>query len=202
MAKENNKKNALSVGFYEEPGFVSLTTSLRKLSGDDTIPAGNYVDVYKNMYDLITPDKEPTIVTSGIVDINFNRSTNELIIKYANDTTKTLPLEDDFLFNVFYDNINKSIIFVLKNGTQIPLDIKFLIENYATKEEVNEIKKNITIIQNNIDDINNNIENIVQNEIDEIVEEKINEIIQENLQEEIENVLDNKGVDSVNWQLL
>ena len=99
MAEQNKKNINPSVGFYDEPGFVSLTTSLRKISGDDTIPTDNYVDIYKNIYDLITPDE--IHIKGGVMDVSLTKDKKEIVIFYANDSTKTLPLEDNYLFQAY-----------------------------------------------------------------------------------------------------
>lgn len=164
MAEQNKKNINPSVGFYDEPGFVSLTTSLRKISGDDTIPTDNYVDIYKNIYDLITPDE--IHIKGGVVDISLTKDKKEIVIFYANDSTKTLPLEDNYLFQTYYDDVSNLIYFVLTNGEKITLDLNFLYEKFATKEEVEEIKENITEIQSEIIEIKDNITNIFEEGVD------------------------------------
>ena len=164
MAEQKKKKINPSVGFYDEPGFVSLTTSLRKISGDDTIPTDNYVDIYKNIYDLITPDEQH--IKGGVLDVSLTKNKKELIIFYANDSTKTLPLEDNYLYQVYYDNISNLIYFILTNGQKITLDLNFLYEKFATKEEVEEIKENITEIQSEIINIKEDITTIFEEGVD------------------------------------
>lgn len=156
MAEQKKKNVNPAVGFYGEPGFVSLTTSLRKLSGDDTIPTDNYVDIYKNLYDLITPDE--ITLKGGIIDINLTKDKKELVIFYSNDSIKTLPLEDNFLFKVYYDSITNLIYFVLTNGEKITLNINFLNELYATKEEIIEVQNDIVEIKEDIQEITTIIE--------------------------------------------
>ena len=170
MAEQKKKFNP-SVGFYSEPGFVSLTTSLRKLSGDDTIPTDKYVDINKDLYDLITPD-EP-VISGGIVDINLGKDKKSLIISYANDSHKTLTIDDNYIFQVYYDNILKLIYFVLKNGAKLTLDVNFLYEQFATKkeveivqEEIDEIQKDITNIENTLVEIEENVTNIIEKGVD------------------------------------
>lgn len=164
MAEQNKKRINPSVGFYDEPGFVSLTTSLRKISGDDTIPTDNYVDIYKNIYDLITPDEQH--IKGGVLDISLTKDKKELVIFYSNDSTKTLPLEDNYLFQVYFDSITKLVYFILTNGQKITLDLNFLYENFASKEEVEEIKENISEIQSEIIEIKDNITNIIEEGVD------------------------------------
>lgn len=164
MAEQKKKNINPSVGFYDEPGFVSLTTSLRKISGDDTIPTDNYVDIYKNIYDLITPDEQH--IKGGVLDISLTKDKKELVIFYANDSTKSLPLENNYLYQVYYDNISNLIYFILTNGQKITLDLKFLYEKFATKEEVEEIKENISEIQSEIIEIKDNITNIFEEGVD------------------------------------
>ena len=164
MVEQNKKRINPSVGFYDEPGFVSLTTSLRKISGDDTIPTDNYVDIYKNIYDLITPDEQH--IKGGVLDVSLTKNKKELIIFYANDSTKTLPLEDNYLYQVYYDNISNLIYFILTNGQKITLDLNFLYEKFATKEEVEEIKENITEIQSEIINIKEDITTIFEEGVD------------------------------------
>lgn len=158
MVNQEKKKNKPSVGFYNEPGFVSLTSSLRKISGDETLPTDNYVDIYKDIYDLITPDGQ--ITKSGVLDISLTKDKKELVIFYSNDTTKKIPLDDNFLYQVYYDNISKLIYFVLTNGSKISLDLNFLNELYATKEEIVEIHNEIDEIEKNIVEIKEDISNI------------------------------------------
>ena len=152
MAEQKNKKRINpSVGFYSEPGFVSLTSSLRKISGDDTIPTDKYVDIYKDLYDLITPDEVTTL--GGVVDVLLAKDKKTLLIQYANESQKTLTLEDNALFQVYYDNSNKLIYFVLNNGSKVTLDLNFLEEQFATKVEVNEIKNEIKELTTNVNNI-------------------------------------------------
>ncbi len=169
MAEQKKKNINPSVGFYDEPGFVSLTTSLRKISGDDTIPTDNYVDIYKNIYDLITPDEQH--IKGGVLDISLTKDKKELVIFYANDSTKTLPLEDNYLFQVYYDNISNLIYFILTNGQKITLDLNFLYEKFATKEEVKEIKDEIDNLTNTIIEIKDDI-NTINNVFEEGVDVK------------------------------
>jgi hypothetical protein len=169
MDEQNKKNSKPSVGFYDEPGFVSLTTSLRKINGDDTLPTDSYVDIYKNIYDLITPDGH--ISTSGVLDISLSNDKKEFIIYYVNDTIKKIPLEDNFLYQVYYDNISKLIYFILSNGSKITLDLNFLNDLYATKEDVNEIHDEINELEKNIEEMKSNIETI-SNIIDEGVDVK------------------------------
>ena len=179
MAENKKKSITPSVGFYNEPGFVSLTTSLRKISGDDTLPTDNYVDIYKNLYDLITPDNDE--FKGGVIDISLTKDKKELVIFYDNNTNKKLPLEDNFLFQIYYDNISKLIYFILTNGQKITLDLGFLKEQYATKDEVIEIQNDIIEINEEIENINVNVENINKNITN------------------IENMLDD-GIDSIKWK--
>lgn len=169
MAEQNKKNSKPSVGFYGEPGFVSLTTSLRQINGDDTLPTDSYVDIYKNIYDLITPDGN--ISTSGVLDIHLSNNKKEFIIYYANDSVKKIPLEDNFLYQVYYDNISKLIYFILTNGSKITLDLNFLNDLYATKEDINEIHDEINDLEKNIEEMKSNIETI-SNIIDEGVDVK------------------------------
>jgi hypothetical protein len=169
MAEQIKKNSKPSVGFYEEPGFVSLTTSLRKISGDDTLPTDEYIDIYKNIYDLITPDEQH--IKGGVLDISLTKDKKKLVIFYANDSTKTLPLEDNYLYQIYYDNISKLIYFVLTNGQKITLDLNFLYENFATQEEVDEIKDEINNLTNTIIEIKNDI-NVINNIIDDGVDIK------------------------------
>lgn len=157
MATKNNKTNRPSVGFYDEPGFVSLTTSLRKISGDDTIPTDSYVDIQKDIYDLITPDIQ--ITKGGIIDIILNNTKDSLIIYYADGTINTLKLNDNTLFKVYYENISNTIYFVLKDGTKLTLDLNFLLEMFSSKQEmietqnkVNNLETKVNIIEKSLND--------------------------------------------------
>lgn len=169
MAEQKKKNINPSVGFYDEPGFVSLTTSLRKISGDDTIPTDNYVDIYKNIYDLITPDEQH--IKGGVLDISLTKDKKELVIFYTNDSTKSLPLENNYLYQVYYDNISNLIYFILTNGQKITLDLNFLYEKFATKEEVKEIKNEIDNLTNTIVEIKDDI-NVINNIFEEGVDIK------------------------------
>ncbi len=155
MAEQYKKNTKPSVGFYDEPGFVSLTTSLRKINGDDTLPTDDFVDIYKNIYDLITPDNQE--IKGGILDITLTSDKKEIVIFYANDSIKKLPLEDNFLYQVYYDKISQLVYFVLTNGSKISLDFNFLNDLYATKEEIIEIHNEINEIEKNIEDIKDSI---------------------------------------------
>ena len=164
MAEQNKKNINPSVGFYDEPGFVSLTTSLRKISGDDTIPTDNYVDIYKNIYDLITPDE--IHIKGGVVDISLTKDKKEIVIFYANDSTKTLPLEDNYLFQTYYDDVSNLIYFVLTNGEKITLDLNFLYDQFATKEEILEIKEDIVELQEDFINIQEDVKDIKTDIVD------------------------------------
>ena len=167
MAEQNKKNINPSVGFYDEPGFVSLTTSLRKISGDDTIPTDNYVDIYKNIYDLITPDE--IHIKGGVVDVSLTKNKKELVIFYSNDSTKTLPLEDNYLFQTYYDDVSNLIYFVLTNGEKITLDLNFLYNQFATKKEILEIKEDVKELEDTIIEIKEdivNISNIIEGGVD------------------------------------
>ncbi len=192
MAEQNKKNINPSVGFYDEPGFVSLTTSLRKISGDDTIPTDNYVDIYKNIYDLITPDE--IHIKGGVVDVSLTKDKKEMVIFYGNDSTKTLPLEDNYLFQTYYDDVSNLIYFVLTNGEKITLDLNFLYDQFATKEEVLEIKEDVKDIKTDIVDITE-----VTKEVKEGVKDLKSTIIE--IKEDI-NAINNifeEGVD-VKWK--
>lgn len=156
MAEQYKKNTKPSVGFYDEPGFVSLTTSLRKISGDDTLPTDEYIGIYKNLYDLITPDNQE--IKGGILDITLTSDKKEIVIFYGNDSIKKLPLEDNFLYQVYYDKFSKLVYFVLTNGSKISLDFNFLNELYATKEEINNLTNSIIEIKDEINIINNIID--------------------------------------------
>ena len=222
MAEQTNKRKRPSVGFYGEPGFVSLTTSLRKLSGDDTIPTDNYVDIYKDLYDLITPDT----IKSGVSDITLSTNKRKLVIFYVDGTQKKLPLDDYVISNIYFDKISKKAYFVFTNGEKVELDLNDLYETFATKEEVNVeinvIKEELSSVTENIITIREEIPSIIETkfqeevttlieekfekEIETIIDNKINEeievIIENKINEEIDSLIDNKledGVTNIKW---
>ena len=94
MAEQYKKNTKPSVGFYDEPGFVSLTTSLRKINGDDTLPTDDFVDIYKNIYDLITPDNQE--IKGGILDITLT-SDKKGEYTYTDEEGNVLDVSDDNL---------------------------------------------------------------------------------------------------------
>lgn len=137
MAKVSSKKNKPQVGFYEEPDFVSLTTTLRNISGDDTIPTDAYVDIQKDIYDLITPDAQTT--KGGVIDLTLTNDKDNLIVFYHDGTNKTIPITDKALYQAYFDNINYLIYLVFKDGSNLKIDLTDLNQKFATKEEVIQI---------------------------------------------------------------
>jgi hypothetical protein len=92
VAKNKKYKRPLQDGFYSEPGFVSLTSKLREISGDNTVPTGNYVDIFTDIKDMVTPDVN--YKAGGVIDIDINEDKTELVITYANGETKKLSIDD------------------------------------------------------------------------------------------------------------
>lgn len=194
MAEQKSKRKHPSVGFYDEPGFVSLTTSLRKISGDDTIPTDKYVDIYKDLYDLITPDT----IKSGVADITLSSNKRQMVIFYVNGTQKRLPLDDYVISQIYFDKFTKKVIFVFNNGERIDLDLNFLYELFPTKEEVT---TEFTSIREEMKTISKEIE-VVKEEVNTVVEEKITEIagpiIEEKLGTEIDKIIEEKIEETFN----
>lgn len=193
MATQKNKRGP-SVGFYSEPSFVSLNTTLRKLSGDETLPTDKYVDIYKDLYDLINPDDRHD--TSGVVDINLTIDKNKLVILYSDNTTKEIVLTDDYLYRVYYDNISKLVYFVLKNGEKITLDLNFLFDQFASKEELEQIK-------NEVSEELNSFKEEVKILIDETIGDEIETIVENKFKTEINQTIEQKfqeGVTDIKWK--
>jgi methyl-accepting chemotaxis protein len=158
MAEQKKKKITPSVGFYSEPGFVSLTTSLRKVSGDDTIPADEYVDIYKNIYDLITPDEDIS-TAGGVIDVKLKKDTNELIVYYSDDTYHAIALEDDYIIQVFYDSVSNLVYFITKKGEKITLDLGFLRNQFATKSELKALQNEVVGLQSTVTELQDAVKN-------------------------------------------
>jgi len=148
MAKVSSKKNKPQVGFYEEPDFVSLTTTLRNISGDDTIPTDAYVDIQKDLYDLITPDVDTT--KGGVIDLILSNDKTNLIVCYQDGTKKNIPITEKTLYQAYFDNISYLIYLIFKDGSQLTIDLTELNNKFATKEEVIQIidKKIDTEVKN------------------------------------------------------
>lgn len=196
MAKQTNVRKRPSVGFYGEPGFVSLTTSLRKISGDDTIPTDKFVDIYKDLYDLITPDA----VKSGISNIELSENKKKLIITYTDGTQKKLPLDEYVIVNTYFDKISSKAYFVFNNGEKFDLDLSELFELFATKEDIVVIREEFnTIVEEQITEIAGPlIEEKFGTEIEKIVEEKINTEIETIIEEKVEETF-NDGITTIKW---
>lgn len=194
MAEQKKTNIHPSVGFYSEPGFVSLTSSLRKISGDDTIPTDNYVDIYTNLYDLISPDVQKE--HGGVIDISITKDKNTLVIFYSDNTTKEIPLQDKFLYQAYFDLNNYTIYFVLKNGEKIQLDLNDLINLFTTKEEFHttttEIRTEVETIKTEVTELKTEV----------VTREEVGTIIEEKYETEINNIIENKlneGVDNIKW---
>ena len=196
MAKQANVRKRPSVGFYGEPGFVSLTTSLRKISGDDTIPTDKFVDINKDLYDLITPDT----VKSGISNVELSENKKKLIITYTDGTQKKLPLDEYVITNVYFDKFSTKAYFIFNNGDKLDLDLSELFNLFATKEDLANIKEDINIIvEEQITEIAGPlIEEKFGDEIERIVEEKITTEIETIIEEKVEETF-NDGITTIKW---
>lgn len=210
MDVKKNKKNKPSVGFYGEPGFVSLTSSLRKMSGDDTMPTDDYVDIYKNVYDLITPDVD---IESGgvidIVDIVLKDNLRGLKVYYANGGTKTIQLEDKYLKRIIFNGLNQEIHFIVSGGSIVTIDLDELSEKYfdlkyPKKADFEILEKDVNLLNTEVTNVKEEI-NTIQTEISEInkkIDEGQFDINVDELEERveiIENTLDD-GVENIKWK--
>ena len=138
MAINNKKKNIQPYsGYYDESSFVSLVSSLREVSGDETPLTDEYVGLNRNIYDMITPDI--VSMNEGVTGIQYDTSTNALIINYSNGTSNQIILTDNFLSNAIYLNDEKKARFIMGNGSSIDMDLSQVTEDYFTKEEVQQI---------------------------------------------------------------
>ena len=149
MSKVSSKHIYPQIGFESEPDFVSVSTTLRKMSGDDTVPQDAFVSVQKDLYDLITPDYDVT--KGGVVDLKLSDDKLNLIIKYGDSSQKNIPLGEKVLYQAYFDKISYLIYLIFKDGSQLTIDLNDLIDKFATKEDV------VNIVNNTI---NKGIENI------------------------------------------
>lgn len=120
------------VGGYDEVEFVPLVDTLRSVTADNTVPSGNYVGFYQNVYDMIqTKD-----VSSKILNLKYDSTNNTFIITYSDGTSETIPLADKYLLTATYNKLTSIATFVLNDGSIVKLDLNELKEQFYTKEEI------------------------------------------------------------------
>lgn len=135
MAVNNKKKNIQPYsGYYDESSFVSLVSSLRDASGDETPLKDEYVELNRNIYDMITPDI--VSMNEGVTGIQYDTSKNALIINYSNGTSNQIILTDNYLSNAVYLDSEKKARFIMGNGTSIDMDLSSVTKDFYTKEEL------------------------------------------------------------------
>ena len=86
---------------------------------------------------MITPDI--VSMNEGVTGIQYDTSTNALIINYSNGTSNQIILTDNFLSNAIYLNDENKAHFIMGNGSSIDMDLSQVTEDYFTKEEVQQI---------------------------------------------------------------
>ena len=170
MAQQKKKSVSPAIGFYEEPDFVSLTTSLRNISDDKTLPSDEYVDMYKNLYDLIIPEEKES--AGGVIDIQLSEDKTQLIIFYHEKTTNIIQLSDTFLYYASFSVKTCTAYFVRKNGETLELDLNALKDIFITYEEARKIIqeeiRNI-YIEDNREIIKEEVRNVFGEESREII---------------------------------
>lgn len=120
------------VGGYDEVEFVPLVDTLRSVTADNTVPSGNYVGFYQNVYDMIqTKD-----TSSNILNLKYDSANNTFIITYSDGTSETIPLADKYLLTATYNKSTSLATFVLNDGSVVKLDLNELKEQFYTKEEI------------------------------------------------------------------
>ena len=130
------------VGEFDEVEFVPLVNSLRKVSVDKSVPSGEYVGLYTNIYDMISSKED----AGKIEKLKYDSKNNSFIVTYIDGTIETIPLTDKYLSSATYKG--KGIAtFGLNNGDIVELNLNELIDLYYTKSQVdgkiNEIAKQI-----------------------------------------------------------
>ena len=120
------------VGEFDEVEFVPLVNSLRNVSVDKSVPGGEYVGLYTNIYDMIsTKDGE-----GGKIDgLKYDHKTNSFIVTYIDGTTETIPLTDTYLLTASFNKTTGEATFVLNKGGLMKLDLHELIDIYYTKTQ-------------------------------------------------------------------
>lgn len=123
------------VGEFDEVEFVPLVNSLRNVSVDKSVPGGEYVGLYTNIYDMISAKEE----TGGKIDgLKYDHTTNSFIVTYIDGTTETIPLTDTYLLTSSFNKTTGEATFVLNNGVLVKLDLNELMDLYYTKTQVDD----------------------------------------------------------------
>lgn len=127
----NIKNNGPKMGFYDEVVFTPLIDTLRDDSSDNTPLTDNYVGLYRNVYDMISSDDDKLIS-----NLKYNPKTNSFLITYADGSTETVTLFDNYLLTASYSYLSGIATFVLNNGDLVKLDLNDLKKQYYTKSEI------------------------------------------------------------------
>lgn len=122
------------IGGYDEVEFVPLINTLRNVSVDKTVPSGEYVGFYTNVYDMVASNED----AGKIENLKYDSKTNTFIITYIDGTTETIPLADKYLLTASYNKLTYIATFVLNDGTMVKLDLNALREQFYTKEEIDQ----------------------------------------------------------------
>lgn len=122
------------IGGYDEVEFVPLIDSLRNVSVDKTVPSGEYVGFYTNVYDMVASNTD----AGKIENLKYDSKTNTFIITYIDGTTEIIPLADKYLLTASYNKLTYIATFVLNDGTMVKLDLNALREQFYTKEEIDQ----------------------------------------------------------------
>lgn len=122
------------VGEFDEVEFVPLVNSLRKVSVDKSVPGGEYVGFYTNIYDMISSKED----AGKIEGLKYDHTTNSFIVTYIDGTTETIPLTDTYLLTASFNKTTGEATFVLNNGGLVKLDLNELMDLYYTKTQVDD----------------------------------------------------------------
>ena len=123
------------VGEFDEVEFVPLVNSLRNVRVDKSVPGGEYVGLYTNIYDMISAKEE----AGGKIDgLKYDHTTNSFIVTYIDGTTETIPLTDTYLLTASFNQTTGEATFVLNNGGLVKLDLNELMDLYYTKTQVDD----------------------------------------------------------------
>lgn len=128
------------VGEFDEVEFVPLVNSLRKVSVDKSVPGGEYVGLYTNIYDMISSKED----AGKIEGLKYDPKTNSFIVTYIDGTTETIPLTDKYLFSARFNKLTGKATFALNNGDLVELDLNELMDLYYTKSQVDDTIDKIT----------------------------------------------------------
>jgi hypothetical protein len=130
------------VGEYDEVSFIPLIKTLRTASVDTTVPEGDFVGLYKTVYDMVSTKGE----VSNISSLRYDPSTNSFIITYENGNTESIQLSDKYLSNASFDEASGKASFVMNNGESVQLDLNGLISKSELEDTVDELNKKIDSI--------------------------------------------------------